>query len=551
MKHTPTITTRPVVACLLVVLTLGVVLATTPAAAQSLLSLTNSAASSADRADRDKVLRLAVTSFERSTARVVSEAPGGPVSEETQRSAANISGEFARAAENLLFELEGDGILGVTEVESELGALREQYEQELLTVISAMQAGYTAPPLRRDFDNTATYLLALSEYTVRKRNEPHRWALVVLCLLAGLIAAWALNAGANKLARILADAGRGSVAQVATSLGGPLYLTALSCGLYFGMQQLWIPYVVREGLGSTVILLLVGALFWLCWNACPGIASGTAGFIRTSYEHHIDSHAVNVIVRILRMIVVSALVLIVVQLVLDTSLANLLAGLGIIGLALYFILRGTLENVAASFTIFGDEPFRVGDLVIYDDEWGNVEDIGFRSTRFRTLSGHLITIPNNELINSAITNVGARPAIRRRFRLGLTYETSAEAVRTALDILAEILEDHEGMPADRAPKIEFEAFGEYELRLFIEYHYAPADFWKALHFDTQVNLHILERFRDAGIDLAYPTERHVLETAANSSPPRFELVDSSGSSEHTATQTAREDNDKVRDATTA
>ena len=240
------------------------------------------------------------------------------------------------------------------------------------------------------------------------------------------------------------------------------------------------------------------------------------------------------------MVVVSALILVVVKLVLDTSLANLLAGLGIIGLALYFILRGTLENVAASFTIFGDEPFRVDDLVIYKDEWGHIEEIGFRSTKFRTLCGYLITIPNNELINSSVTNVGARPTIRRRFRLGLTYETPADKVRTALTIIAEILEDHEGMPADRAPKIEFEEFGDYDLQLFIEYHYEPADFWKALHFDTHVNLQILERFSDAGIDIAYPTERHLIETAENCAPHRFELVGAAGAEENAATEPARE-----------
>lgn len=525
MKRNTTPTTRFENALLLVLVTIMSSLVAMPVEAQSLLPLNNSSGGATTSVDHEDALRLARTSFEHFTTRVVDES--APL--DTRRTAAAITRDFAQAAERLLFELEGDGILGIAEVKSELGTLREDYEQELRTVVSAMNGGYPAPPLRSDFADTGGYLIALIGYTVMQRNVPFRWVLVVLCLTAGLVSAWASNRGADRLATALATMGRRSTAQVVSSLGGPLYLTALSCGLYFGVQQLWIPPVLHEICNGAVSLMLIGALFWLCWSACPGLASGVAGFIRRSYEHEIESHAVNIIERILRMLVISALALVVVKLVLDTSLANLLAGLGIVGLALYFILRGTLENVAASFTIFGDAPFRVGDLVIYGDEWGNIEDIGFRSTRLRTLRGHLITIPNNELINTAVTNVGARPTIRRRFRLGLTYETSPDKVRAAIDIIADILGDHEGMPEDRPPKIEFEEFGDYDLRLFVEYHYAPADFWQALHFDTHVNLQILERFRDAGIDIAYPTARHLIETDADNAPPRFELIGDGGS----------------------
>lgn len=517
-KTSPEFRLNNVLALIVLIVVTGAI--ATPVAAQGLLSLTGASAGSSKSADRERALRLARTSFEHFTADVVD----ANASVDTRRAVDAITRDFAAATERTLLELEGDGILGVAEVETELGTLREDYAQEVRTVVSAMEAGYPPPPLQSDFADSGDYVLALIEYAITQRNAPSRWVLVVLCLAAGLVSAWALNAGAGRLRNALANKRRRSSAQVVNSLAGPLYLTALSCGLYFGVQQLWLPTVLRDICNGAVNLMLVGALFWLCWSACPGLASGTAGFIRRSYEHEIESHAIKMLERLLRIMVISAMALVVVKLVLDTSLVNLLAGLGIVGLALYFILRGTLENVAASFTIFGDKPFRVGDLVIYDDAWGNIEDIGFRSTRVRTLRGYLITVPNNEMISTAVTNVGERPTIRRRFRLGLTYETPPDQVRAALDIVADILADHEGMPDDRPPKVEFEAFGDYDLRLIVEYHYEPADFWQALHFDTHVNLRILERFRDAGINIAYPTERHLIATDTDSASPRFELV---------------------------
>ena len=171
-----------------------------------------------------------------------------------------------------------------------------------------------------------------------------------------------------------------------------------------------------------------------------------------------------------------------------------------------------MENIAASFTIFADQPFRIDDLVIHGDEWGQVERIGFRSTRIRTLDGHVLTIPNKELVAQTIHNVGQRPSIRRRFRLGLTYETPPDKIREAIDIVSEILKNHEGMPSDSPPKVEFESFGDYDLRLLIQYYYEPPDFWQAMGFHSKVNLSILERFTQAEINIAYPTQTQLLTT---------------------------------------
>ena len=90
--------------------------------------------------------------------------------------------------------------------------------------------------------------------------------------------------------------------------------------------------------------------------------------------------------------------------------ANVLAGLGIGGLALAFGAQKTIENLFGSISLAVDQPFRVGAFVRIEDFTGNVERIGMRSTQIRTPDRTLITMPNGRLSELAHRGLlGARP----------------------------------------------------------------------------------------------------------------------------------------------
>lgn len=92
--------------------------------------------------------------------------------------------------------------------------------------------------------------------------------------------------------------------------------------------------------------------------------------------------------------------------------ANLLAGLGIGGLALAFASRETLANVFGAGILVTDRPFRRGDWIKAGDIEGAVESVGVRSTRVRTAQDSVVFIPNGKLVDSTINNLGTR-----RYRL--------------------------------------------------------------------------------------------------------------------------------------
>ena len=74
--------------------------------------------------------------------------------------------------------------------------------------------------------------------------------------------------------------------------------------------------------------------------------------------------------------------------------------------------KESLENLLGSFTIFFDRPFTVGDVVTVGSVTGSVEKVGFRSTRIRTFDKSVVTVPNKNLVDAELDNLGLRPVRR-------------------------------------------------------------------------------------------------------------------------------------------
>jgi MscS family membrane protein len=194
------------------------------------------------------------------------------------------------------------------------------------------------------------------------------------------------------------------------------------------------------------------------------------------------------------------------QVLTNTPVTAILAGLGVGGLAVALAAQETIKNFFGSLVLATDRPFDLGDRIQVDAFDGNVEAVGMRSTRIRTLDGHLVTIPNGELANKSIRNVAKRPYIQRNFTLGLVYDTPPEKIRRALAILKELLEGHEGMRPDHPPRVTFTTLNQWSLDIQVIYWYAPADWWAYMAFSEDLNLKILERFSAEGIEFAFPTQ---------------------------------------------
>jgi MscS family membrane protein len=135
-----------------------------------------------------------------------------------------------------------------------------------------------------------------------------------------------------------------------------------------------------------------------------------------------------------------------------------------------------------------------------------VESVGFRSTRIRLLNGHLVSIPNEKVVNSEVENVGRRPNIRWLTQIGITYDTPPGKVEEAVDILMQILQDHEGMDAEFPPRVHFNGFNDWSLNITVVAWYHPPEYWDFQAWLQRTCIDILTHFEAAGIDFAFPSQ---------------------------------------------
>lgn len=121
-------------------------------------------------------------------------------------------------------------------------------------------------------------------------------------------------------------------------------------------------------------------------------------------------------------------ILLVLRYVFNESIGNLVTSLSIVGAAIALSTRESLENIIASFIIFFDKPFTVGDLVKVSGFTGTIEKIGLRSTRIRTQDKTFISVPNKQMVDSIVDNISLRSERKIEMDLQLSVTTSAQAL---------------------------------------------------------------------------------------------------------------------------
>lgn len=184
------------------------------------------------------------------------------------------------------------------------------------------------------------------------------------------------------------------------------------------------------------------------------------------------------------------------------DVAALIAGLGIGGLALALAAQDTVKNIFGGIMVFLDKPFKIKDRIKINSMDGVVEEIGIRSTRLRTLEGRLITVPNAQFSDNPVENISAEPARKIVVNLGLTYETTPGKMEEALRILTEIVNENPKVKDN--PDISFNTWGDFSMGIMLIYFILkPEDILPA---QTEINMAILRRFNEAGLDFAYPTQ---------------------------------------------
>ena len=325
-------------------------------------------------------------------------------------------------------------------------------------------------------------------------------------IILGLLILWQISLFfLRRFADRFEEKGRKLISITIHAVMKSLLLFYLVIGLKVGIALLTMAEPVSLFFQTVVSILFIAAVARLVY-AMVDIVDARMRDLAASSESTVSEMLTSLIGRSIKIIVVIIALLQVVTLLIDKPLTSVLAGLGIGGLAFALAAQDTLKNFFGSLAIFTDKPFLIGERVVVDGYDGPVEDVGLRSTRIRTLEGHLVSVPNGELASKTIQNIGRRQYIRRLFNIGITYDTPPEKVDRALEIVRDILKDHEGMNPEFPPRVYFNEFNSDSLNILVIYWYHPPNYWDFLQFGEKINLEILNRFNSEGIDFAFPTQ---------------------------------------------
>lgn len=186
----------------------------------------------------------------------------------------------------------------------------------------------------------------------------------------------------------------------------------------------------------------------------------------------------------------------------------IVTGLGIGGLAVALAAQTILGDLFNYFVIFFDRPFEIGDFIVVDDKRGNVEYVGIKTTRIKSITGEQIIISNSDLTNSRVHNFKRMEKRRILFSLGVTYQTTPEQLKEIPKIITQIVTDQVGAQMDRC---HFATYGDFSLNFETVYFVNEPDYVKYMDIQQAINLRIFEAFAEKKIEFAYPTQTIFME----------------------------------------
>ena len=194
------------------------------------------------------------------------------------------------------------------------------------------------------------------------------------------------------------------------------------------------------------------------------------------------------------------------------NVTGIVAALGIVGLAMAFAAQDTIENIIAGIFLMVDRPFREGDRILLPKKigslyssWGDVTEIGLRTTRVRSTDGVLLTIPNKVLTKDTIANFNHQSEKNLRVRIRLGLVPTWDNVTRGEKIVEEIAKNHKDICQEKPkpPQIVLRDFGDQEVIMEIRYYVPNAPLMRSTK--SYYVKEILKQFEEQNVNLAYPT----------------------------------------------
>lgn len=199
------------------------------------------------------------------------------------------------------------------------------------------------------------------------------------------------------------------------------------------------------------------------------------------------------------------------------DVVSIVAGLGIVGIAVGFAAQSTLSNFIAGITLLIERPFRIGDWVTINGQDGKVVKIALRTTWLRTRDNIFTMIPNDSVASSDIVNYSAEGATRLNIPVGIAYKESAKAAR---EVIMPVLLSHPEVlqSAGMEPRVVLKNLGDSSVDLEVKIWITPDNLDVQPRIMADVLEQIKEALDDAGIEIPFPHLQLFIDEAKGLKP---------------------------------
>lgn len=269
--------------------------------------------------------------------------------------------------------------------------------------------------------------------------------------------------------------------------------------VYFSIRFLELP-PSRENVATKLFILVFLFQFWV--SGSVGVNFWISNHLRKKAEKDAESATTLGLISFAAKALLLVLIVLLALNNLGVNITALVAGLGVGGIAVALALQNILGDLFASLTIVLDKPFNVGDFIVVGDFKGSIEHIGLKTTRIRSLSGEQLILANGDLLQSRIRNFKRMSERRVIYTLGVTYQTTPEALRSIPGVIENIVKSVGNTRFDRCHLLKFtESTLEFEIVYWVldSNFNVYADIAQKVHFKTY------EEFNSRKIDFAYPS----------------------------------------------
>jgi len=320
-----------------------------------------------------------------------------------------------------------------------------------------------------------------------------------------LLGRWLINLILNRLVKRLTSATKTTLDDVIIdAIRPPLHWLVVVLALQLSLERLaFIETLGELELADLYFVLYLLLVFILLWRLISRISQWYLREIAPTTETNLDLQVVPFISRI-SLILLAIIAAIMLLSRFEVEIGGLVATLGIGSLAIALAAQAALSDTISSILIMVDRPFRIGDRIeIQDlDTWGDVVDIGMRSSRIRTRDNRMVIVPNSIIAKSMVVNYSYPDTqYRIQIEVGVAYGTNLEHARQTI---IDAVRDVEGVLPDHPVEALFLQFGDSALIFRVRW-------WLESYIDTRrmfdrVNTAIYNALEAAGIEMPFPQQ---------------------------------------------